>query len=210
MRREMKMTRRSWLQSILGGDEGAGYFFGLQLLIHAFGKDELRARLAEIIADPDGALEDLEAKRRYLKRVVAVLLEQEPYWSQVFWDYKTTRAEAEAEFESWAAELSASTATEREEMGATIDGAYRLSHEKDYVAVTIILNLSEPYPPAEIEDESLYWQTATIGKLVRGLLLVNPETILADGVFVIPGSSEDGLSDEDLLVGGWSYLRVLT
>jgi hypothetical protein len=206
----MKMTRRSWLQSILGGDESAGYFFGLQLLIHAFGKDELRARLAEIIADPDGALEDLEAKRRYLKRVVAVLLEQEPFWSQVFWDYKTEHAEAEAEFESWAAELSASTATESEEMGATIDGAYRVSHEKDYVAVTIILNLNEPYPPAEIEDQALYWQTATVGKLVRGLLLVNPETILADGVFVIPGSSEDGLSDEDLLTGGWSYLRVLT
>jgi hypothetical protein len=206
----MKMTRRSWLQSILGGEDERGYFFGLQLLIHAFGKDELRARLAEIISDPDGALEDLEAKRRYLKRVVAVLLEQEPYWSQVFWDYKTGRAEAEAEFESWAAELSASTATESEEMGEGVDGAYRLSHEKDYVAVTVILNLSEPYPPAEIDDESLYWQTATVGKLVRGLLLVNPETVLADGVFVIPGSSEDGLSDEDLLTGGWSYLRVLT
>jgi hypothetical protein len=206
----MKMTRRSWLQSILGGDESAGYFFGLQLLIHAFGKDELRARLAEIIADPDGALEDLEAKRRYLKRVVAVLLEQEPYWSQVFWDYKTERAEAEAEFESWAAELSAGTATESEEMDAGVDGAYRVSHEKDYVAVTIILNLSAPFPPADIADETLYWQTSTVAKLVRGLLLVNPETILADGVFIIPGNSEDGLSEEDLLLGGWSYLRVLT
>jgi hypothetical protein len=195
---------------LLGGEGGAGYFFGLQLLIHAFGKDDLRARLAAIISDPDGALEDLEAKRRYIKRVVAVLLEQEAYWSQVFWDYKTERAEAEAEFESWAAELSASTATESEELGETVDGAYRVSHEKDYVAVTIILNLSAPFPPADIGDESLYWQTSTVGKLVRGLLLVNPETILADGVFIIPGNSEDGLSDEDLLLGGWSYLRVLT
>ncbi|HZH92379.1 MAG TPA: DUF1517 domain-containing protein [Pyrinomonadaceae bacterium] len=204
------MTRRSWFQSLLGGEDGEGYFFGLQLLIHAFGKDDLRARLAAIIADPDGALEDLEAKRRYIKRVVAVLIEQEAYWSQVFWDYKTDRAEAEAEFESWAAELSASTATESEEMDATVDGAYRVSHEKDYVAVTIILNLSAPFPPADITDETLYWQTSTVAKLVRGLLLVNPETILADGIFIIPGNSEDGLSDEDLLTGGWSYLRVLT
>lgn len=206
------MTRRSWFQSLLGGgdDEGEGYFFGFQLLIHAFGKDELRARLAAIISDPDGALEDLEAKRRYLKRVVAVLLEQEPYWSQVFWDYKTGRAAAEAEFESWAAEVSASTATESEELDVAVDGSFRVSHEKDYVAVTIILNLSAPFPPADIEDETLYWQTSTVGKLVRGLLLVNPESILADGVFIIPGNSEDGLSEEDLLVGGWSYLRVLT
>ncbi len=206
------MARRSWFQSLLGGDDdGAGYFFGLQLLIHAFGKDELRARLAAVISDPEGALEDLEAKRRYLKRVVAEMLEQEAFWSRIFWDYKTTRAEAEAEFEAWAAELSASTATESEELDVAVDGAYRTSHEKDYVAVTIILNLSEPYPPAEMEeDEVLYWQTSTAAKLVRGLLLINPETILADGVFIVPGNSEDGLSEDDLLLGGWSYLRVLT
>ncbi len=206
----MDMTRRSWLQSILGGDDGGeGYFFGLQLLIHAFGKDELRARLAEVISDPDGALEDVEAKRRYIKRVVGVLLEQEPFWAWVFWDYKTDRAEADAEFESWAAELSASTATEAEELDASIDGAHRLSNEKDYVAVTFILHLNEPFPPAEIDDKETYWMSATIGKIVRGLLLVNPETILADGVFIIPGNDVDGLSDEDLLTGGWSYLRVL-
>jgi hypothetical protein len=204
------MTRRSWFENIFGSDGPEVYFFGLQLVIHAFGEDKLRAQLAEVIADPDGSMEDTEAKRRYIKRVVALLLEQEAFWSQVFWDYKTNRSEAKAEFEAWAAELSASTATETEEMSGAVDGAHRVSNEKDYVAVTIILNLSEPFPPAEIDDESLYWQTQTISKLVRGLLLINPEAILADGVFVVPGSSEDGLSEEDLLTGGWSYLRVLT
>lgn len=206
------MTRRSWLKSasqLLGGGGEEGYFFGVQLLIHAFGEDTLRARLAEVIADPDGTLEDTEAKRRYLKRVVALLIEQEPYWSQVFWDYKTNREAAEAEFEAWAAELSAGTATESEEMSHAVDSAHRLSSEKDYVAVTIILLLSEPFPPAEAEEEANYWSSRTISKLVRGLLLINPEAVLADGVFVIPGNSADGLSEEDLLTGGWSYLRVI-
>lgn len=203
-------TRRSWFSQMFIEEERKAYFFGLQILINAYGEDTLRARFAEVIADPEGAMEDVEAKRRYIKRVVALLLDQEAYWSQVFWDYKTDRAEAEAEFESWAAELSAGTATEHEEMGQEVDGAQRLSRDKDYVAVTIILQLSEPYPPAEIDVESQYWTSVTAGKLVRGLLLVNPETILADGVFVIPGSSEDGLSEEDLLTGGWSYLHVLT
>jgi hypothetical protein len=204
----MKMTRRSWLENIFGEEGPEIYFFGLQLVINAFGEDKLRAQFAEVISDPDGALEDTEAKRRYIKRVVALLLENEPFWSQVFWDYKTNRAEAE--FEAWSAELSASTATESEEMDSAVDGAHRISNEKDYVAVTVILNLSEPFPPAEIDDEKLYWQTQTVSKLVRGLLLINPETIIADGVFVVPGSSEDGLSEEDLLTGGWGYLRVLT
>jgi hypothetical protein len=206
----MGMSRRSWLRSIWGDDQPERYFFGLQLVIHAFGEDTLRARFATVIADPDGALEDVQAKRRYIKRVVALLSDQQPYWSQVFWDYKTDREEAEAEFESWAAEISANTATEEEETGATVDAAYRLSHEKDYVAVTIILLLNERFPPAEVSDEELYWKTATVEKLLHGLNLINPETIMADGIFVVPGRSEDGLSEEDLLTGGWSYLRVLT
>ncbi|GAC1396748.1 MAG: hypothetical protein NVSMB56_11730 [Pyrinomonadaceae bacterium] len=190
------------------GHNSDEYFFGLQLVIRAFGEDTLRVRLAEVIAAPESGLESVEAKRRYMKRIVGVLVEQEPYWSQVFWDYKTGD-EAASEFDSWAAELSATTATETEELADKVDNAYRVSNEKDYVALTIILLLSEPFPPAEIEDETQWWTSVNIGKLVRGLLRVNPETILADGVFVVPGNANDGLSDEDLLTGGWSYLRVI-
>ena len=61
-------TRRSWLKrasEMFIINEPEGYFFGLQILINAFGEDTLRARFAEVIADPDGAHEDVEAKRRY-------------------------------------------------------------------------------------------------------------------------------------------------
>ena len=206
-------TRRSWFKrasEVFIIEEPRAYFFGLQILIHAFGQDALRARFSEVVEDPDGAREGAEAKRRYLKRVVALLLDQEAYWSQVFWDYMIDTKEAEAEFESWAAELSAGTATEHEELGQEVDNVERLSNDKDFVAVTVMMLLSEPYPPAAIDDEAQYWTKTTVSGLVRGLLLVNPESILADGVFVVPGSAEDGLSEEDLLTGGWSYLRVLT
>lgn len=209
----MSLSRRSWLQNVTNffqNEEDQTYFFGLQLLIHAFGKDDLRARLAHVVADPEGALEDVNAKRRYLKRIIAVLLDEQAYWSQVFWDYKTTRAESEAEFESWTAELSATTATEAEELSSQIDLARRLSTAKDYVAVTLCFMLNSAFPPAEITDETKYWETRTIDALVRGVLLINPETILADAVFIVPGNAEDGLSEQDLLTGGWSYLRVLT
>lgn len=208
------MNRRSLFQNVANifksEEDHEAYFFGFQLLIHAFGSDDLRVRLAQVISDPDGELESTEAKRRYIKRVVAVLQEQQPFWSQAFWDYKTGRATAEAEFESWAAEVSAATATEGEELDDTHDLSQRLSTSKDYVAVTIMLLLNTPYPPAEIEDETKFWESRTIQNLVDGLLRINPETILADGIFVIPGNGEDGLSEQDLLTGGWSYLRVLT
>lgn len=196
----------SWLSNLFGGEQS--YFFGIQILIKAFGEDELRARLAQVIEDQD--LENIEAKRRYIKRIVALLLEQAPYWSQGFWDYKTTHAEAEAEFQSWLSELSASTATEAEEFSSNIDGMNRVSKQKDYVAITLIFHIDKPYPPANIDDESLYWQQSTFKSLIEGLLYINPETIIQDGIFIMPGSPEDGLSEEDLLMGGWSYLHILT
>ena len=48
------MSRRSWLKNLWGDDQPERYFFGLQLVIHAFGEDTLRARFAAVIADPEG------------------------------------------------------------------------------------------------------------------------------------------------------------
>ncbi len=204
------MTRRSWFSQLFGKSGGDVYFLGLQLVIKAFGEDTLRARIANVINDPNADTQNTAAKRQYLKRIVALLEEQEPYWHEVFWDYKAGREEAEAEFEAWASELQANSATEGEEMEGAVDGMYRLSSNKDYVAVTLIFNLSVPFPPAEIDDEAYYWTRNTIRQLVNGLLFINPETIMADGVFVVPGSSQDGLSEEDLLTGGWQYLHLIT
>lgn len=204
------MSRRSWFSKIFTSSDPV-HFIGIQLIIKAFGEDTLRRRLAAVIADPDGQMQDVESKRRYIKRIVALLLEQEPYWVQAFWDYKTDPGESEEEFTSWATELAASTATVEEEMGEDVDGMRRLSMRKDYVAATIIMNLSVPFQPAEaVPDDVIAFRKETLRTLVNGLMYIDPETILADGIFVVPGNSDDGLSEEDLLAGGWEYLRILT
>ncbi len=202
------MSRRSWFARLFLKDEEV-FLFGIQLVIRAFGEDTLRRRLAAVVADPDGDLQDAAAKQRYLKRIVALLLEQEPYWTHAYWEY-VPGEEGRRMFEEWSAELAASSATEEEEVGQEVDHMRRLSNRKDYVAATILLLLSVPYAPGEaVTDERRYWQRETLRSLVNGILYVNPETILADAVFVMPGSAEDGLSEEDLLTGGWSHLRVV-
>lgn len=204
------MSRRSWFSRMFTTGDPV-HFIGIQLIIKAFGEDTLRRRLSAVIADPDGQMQDVESKRRYIKRIVALLLEQEPYWTQAFWDYKTDPGESEEEFNSWATELAASTATVEEEMGDDVDGMRRLSMRKDYVSATIIMNLSVPFQPAEaVPDDVVAFRKETLRALVNGLLFIDPETILADGIFVVPGNSDDGLSEEDLLAGGWEYLRILT
>ncbi|OYT69862.1 MAG: hypothetical protein CFK52_12700 [Chloracidobacterium sp. CP2_5A] len=202
------MSRRSWFARLFLKDDEV-HLFGIQLVIRAFGEDTLRRRLATVVADPDGDLQDAAAKQRYLKRIVALLLEQEPYWTNAYWEY-VAGEEGQRMFEEWSAELSASSATEEEEVGHEVDRIRRLSNRKDYVAATVLLLLSVPYPPGEaVTDERRYWQRETLRSLVSGILYVNPETILADAVFIMPGSPEDGLSEEDLLTGGWSHLRVI-
>jgi hypothetical protein len=199
----------SWFSKFFGGkSEAEPSFFGIQLLIKAFGEDTTRARLANVINQTEENLEDIAAKRRYLKRIIAVLIEQEAFWTQAFWDYKVGADAAAAEFDTWYNEIAASTATEHEEFGQ-VDGAYRLSNKKDYVAVTMIFQFATRFVAAEMEDETLWWKHQTIKELINQILLVSPENILADGVFIIPGSSEDGLSEEDILTGGWNYLHVI-
>ena len=51
------------------------YFFGLQIAIKCFGEDTLRARFAHVIEESRTADENVQEKRRFLKRFVALLEE---------------------------------------------------------------------------------------------------------------------------------------
>ena len=53
------------------------YFFGLQLAIKCFGEDTLRARFARVLEESRLADEDVQEKRRFLRRFVALLEESE-------------------------------------------------------------------------------------------------------------------------------------
>jgi len=186
------------------------YFFGLQIAIKCFGEDTVRARFANVLQDERQADANVEDKRRFLRRFVALLEENELFWMYGYWDYLDDPEAAAAEFNSWANDIEGSMATEEEELGSQVDDVRRTSSRKDYVVVTLVFLLDQPYAPAEaIAHEDAYFLKETLHVLVQGVTSIDPRTIQADGAYIVPGNAADGLSEDDLLGPGWEYLRLL-
>ena len=57
--------------------------------------------------------------------------------------------------------------------------------------------------------ESEWMTRLTFGKLIATIPLLNFANVIADAVYMSPGSEEDGLSMEDLHGGGYEYLKML-
>jgi uncharacterized protein DUF1517 len=186
------------------------YFFGLQIAIKCFGEDTLRARFARVIEESRTADESVPEKRRFLKRFVALLEESALFWSYGFWDYIDDAETAAQEFNTWVNEIESSMATEEEELGEAVDDLQRTSNRKDYVVVTLLFLLDAPYAPAEqVATDDEVFLKETFVALVQGLTRLDPHSIQADGSYVVPGSADDGLSEDDLYGPGWEYLHML-
>jgi leucyl-tRNA synthetase len=186
------------------------YFIGVQIAIKCFGEDTLRARFARVLEDARLAEENVQEKRRFLRRFVALLEEAELFWSYGYWDYLDEAEAARQELQTWVDEIESSMATETEELSEDVDNVRRTSKRKDYVVVTLLFLLDTPYEPAAaITNEDDYFLKETFASLVRGLTSIDPDTIQADGAYVVPGSADDGLSEDDLYSPGWEYLRML-
>lgn len=222
-------TRRSFLAGRSGGASDA-LFFGIQIVIQVFGSDELRARLAARM-DAEDATDSAEEKRKFLKSIAAILTENRYAWEYGFWDYYDENETSIATFNEWRNEIEASMATEPDEMGDQADKSQRFSDRKEYLIVTLMMlidnreetieddagdirfrptyaQLAQPFVRL-IEDfeEEDYWKPATFEKLLYALRSLDPRVIERDGIYVYPGTSQDGLSSLDLLGDeGWQYI----
>lgn len=186
------------------------YFLALQLAIKCFGEDTLRARFARVLEESRNGDENPDEKRRFIRRLAALLEESELYWAYGEWDYSDKRDEAIEEFETWVDEVENSLATEEEELDDEIDDIRRTSNRKDYVVVTLAFLLDEGYEPAEaLNSEDETYLKSTFVSLVAGLSRIDPRMIQADAAYIVPGNEEDGLSEDDLYSPGWEHLHIL-
>jgi hypothetical protein len=185
----------------------------MQIAIKAFFKDPLRQQLAKVIAD-SSAEQTLFEKRAFWKRLCAVLNEAMPVFELGYWDL-IRGGKAQGEFETWCSEIEGALATEKEEMGTRADEVNRLSANKDYILLTAAVLLergsNSDLTLGERCDlpESEYFTRQTFARLVAGFPLLNFVNVQADAVYLMPGSEDDGFSQEDLLGGGYKYLKPL-
>lgn len=188
-------------------------FFGVQIAVKAVFKDPLRQQLAKVIAE-SAAEQTLFEKRSFWKRLCAVLNEAMPMFELGYWDL-IRGDRAQGEFETWCSEIEGALASEREELGNAADEVNRLSANKDYVLVTLAV-LVERGSNSDLTlgercdlPESDYFTRQTLARLVGTFPLLNFVNVQADAVYLIPGSEQDGLSQEDLFGGGYEYLKPL-
>ncbi len=188
-------------------------FFGIQVAVKAFFKDDFRARLHQAVARGD-AEQSLNDKRQFWKRVTAVLNEAMPVFAYGYWDLVRSDG-AEAEFETWCSEIEGSVATEAEEMGAAADEVNRLSADQSYVLVTLAV-LVERDSNSDLTlgarcdlPEGTWFTRQTFSHLVATLPMLNFANVQADAVYLVPGNDTDGLSDDDLHGEGYEYLKPL-
>src|SRR5262245_50701750 len=226
---QIDSSRRSFLGG-RGPQNDHALFFGVQLVIQLFGSDQLRARIARLIgAEAENDCGD--EKRRFMKSVASLLIESQYAWEYGFWEFSADADTAIRSFNQWRNEIEASMATEPEEMGGEIDRLHRYSDQKEYLIVTLMLlidNSEEPvsddvgdyrFRPTNSQlalpfrqlcddfEESEYWRAQTFEKLLNGIRALDPRVIERDGIYVYPGTAQDGLSSFDLLSDeGWKYL----
>lgn len=222
-------SRRSFLAG-KGKANDHALFFGIQLVIQIFGGDELRARLARLIEAEDET-DSADEKRRFIKSVASLLIENQYAWEYGFWDFQSDANSAISNFNQWRNEIEASMATEGDELGSEIDRLHRFSDQKEYLIVTLMMlidNREEPVADdvgdyqfratyaqlaqpfrllVDNTDEDEYWRPATFKQLLQGLQSLDPRAIERDGIYVYPGTAQDGLSSMDLIGDeGWKYL----
>ncbi len=228
--RSISGSRREFLR---GGSVEEGkhaVFFGMQIAIQVFGGDALRSQFAALVAAEDQT-DTPEEKRRFTKSVASLLTQNQYAWEYGFWEYYTDAETSIQTFNQWRNELEASMATEPDELGEEIDRLHRFSDEKEYLVVTLIMlidnrdepiaddvgdysfrptygQLSAPFrETAEGFDEKRYWEAATFASLLESACELDPRAIERDGIFVFPGTAQDGLSSLDLLGDpDWKYL----
>jgi hypothetical protein len=219
-------------RNFLGGrtDESYVLFFGIQIVVQTFGNDQLRAQLARLIGAEDDT-DSAQEKRRFMKSVASLLIENQYAWEYGFWDYQSDATTAIGNFNQWQNEIEASIATEPDELGGAVDRLHRFSDQKEFLIVTLMMlidnrdepvaddvgdyqfrptyeQLAEPFRLlVENLDEREYWTADTFERLLHGLRSLDPRAIERDGIFVYPGTAQDGLSTMDLLGDeGWKYL----
>jgi len=223
---QLNASRRSFL----GGstEEPHVVFFGLQLVIQIFGSDDLRAKLHRLVEAEETSAAD---KRRFMKSVVSLLIENQYAWEYGFWDYRTDAEDAISNFNQWRNEIEASMATEPDEVGEEVDRLNRFNDNKEYLVVSLMMLIDNRDEPVEDDvggyefrptyaqlaapfrqvvegvPEPQYWQSATFARLLEAMRALDPRAIERDGIYVYPGSEQDGLSSLDLIGdASWKYL----
>jgi hypothetical protein len=178
-------------------------FFGVQLAIRSPAGDAWRERLVALVRKNQTDLSILE-KRVLYTELAELLSEAEPQWALGTWDFIDAPA-GDAEFDSWVAGIE-----------ECVDEPLEASASSGDHAVVTFVFLVEDGSRAETTlaercdiPEEFWSRRRTYARLVATLRMLVFAGVLADGVYVVPGDVNAGLTLSELRGEGWDYLTPL-
>ncbi|MCP4499507.1 MAG: hypothetical protein GY822_06020 [Deltaproteobacteria bacterium] len=206
----MATNRRGFFGRLFGKGETRQSCFAVQLVINAYGDEDLRQRIHTLL-DEDIDETPME-KKRFYKRVAAVVSEAEPYFEHACFEYEDREADAESCYTEWVSEIEAEIATEDEETGSNVDGVTRLDSEQRYIVFSMIFLVNGPHPYGDKYDgeNQEHYTRANLAELVDSVNYLDFDKVVGDACFLVPGNNKDGFSWSDLADEGWGHLKMIT
>lgn len=167
--------------------------------------ESLRRALAEHAPNAN-----LQQKWMFYKQVVGELIVAQPLFYKGCWDYFEDDTKARASYEQWVGGMVSEEGARTAPSG---DDPYRGGAR--YLTFTMAFLMVHDSPTDHAVrrlcdvPQNLLWHRQTFQKLLLGLGVVNFASIKSDVAYLIPRDVGWGLTDEDLALPKFAYLRPL-
>ena len=153
----------------------------------------------------------LQQKWFFYKQVVQELLVALPLFHRGCWDYFPEDAKAKASFDQWVGGMVTEEGARQQPSGAD---PYRGSARYLTFTMSFLLVNGSPTDLAvrrlcDIPEQQL-WHRQTFQHILAGLGVLNFASIKSDVSYLIPRDVGWGLTDEDLALPKFQYLRAIT
>lgn len=207
------MDRRGFFSKLFDSVPNV-FFLGVQVVFASNAQEKIWEELLTAIRNHQNT-QSSGLKRAFYNDVVRKLLTNSFAFEYGYWDFIKKEKDANAEFDDWVADIEEAISTRDYEMTENEDDVNRLSVKKDYIAVTIVFLLSgtdrhEPiFKQLNNIQEYQFNDRSTYELLLNQVKSIDFENCMGDGIFIMPGNENDGLSWEDIHGEGWDYLAPI-
>jgi hypothetical protein len=181
--------------------------FALEVCLRLEPKSALREQLRDLVMRHPAATTPGK-QWELLRRVAGLLIENEQLFEKGCWDFFDDDARAQKDYDMWSKGM------------ITEEGARKVpsgmpAGEPRYMTFTIALLLKGGTPCARqmsvlcnVREPDL-WKRETFVTILRGLSKVSYAAVKSDVLYLIPGDPDWGLTEADLKLPKFEYLREI-
>jgi hypothetical protein len=194
----------------------SGNLFAIQVFLELESTTSLRGHLRNLIRSSPANLTH-QRKWTLWRGVSEALVEQEAGFVFGVWDYIEDEGRSRDEFDQWTSGTVADARAVQAEVDAALANGspYRVGNPRSYMFVTILFLLERGSASDGLVCEACrmpdqrMWLRSTFKDLLVTAAQINPIHVREDAIYVRPGTTDLGVTDEEMLDPSYKYLRSL-